>query len=51
MTKANKQQQFVNWLCGEKVEFPFFKELKEVKQPEYGNIKNITPVSKDGRSV
>ena len=35
--KIRKQDQFFKWLLGEKVEFPFFKNLPEVKMPKkYG---------------
>ena len=30
----NKEDQLIAWLCGEKVEFPFFKDLLEVEMPE-----------------
>ena len=30
----NIQDQFISWLLGEKVEFPFFKDFQEVKMPE-----------------
>lgn len=30
----NKQNKFVDWLCGKSNDFPFFQDLKEVKAPE-----------------
>lgn len=34
MNETRKNQQFVEWLCGEEVEFPFFKNLPQVNLPE-----------------
>ena len=30
----NTQNQFISWLLGEKVAFPFFKDFQEVNLPE-----------------
>ncbi len=30
----NKIDNFVDWLIGNKVEFPYFKNIQEVKPPE-----------------
>ncbi len=31
--KNNKQQQFIDWLCGKNVKFPFFRKMPKVSYP------------------
>lgn len=30
----NKQERFVNWVCGKTNDFPFFKDLRDVELPD-----------------
>jgi len=44
----NKQQQFIDWLCGKKVQFPFFKNPHYVKQPiGFKNSKEAEEIETD----
>ena len=33
----NKQHQFIDWLCGKDVPFPFFQDMQDVQLPDMGD--------------
>ncbi len=46
-TQQQKEELFIDWLCGKKVPFPFFRDLPEVPLPDICKEKTIVEITNE----